>query len=123
MQQAPVILNYLFTFDMVDSNTMLKVNCGHTTLDVPAVPEGLSFSMVVRTAGHQEFRHSSPKVIISTLTKNRGVEKYADDRCVRSVKNHIARPADLSGEVISDANRVNHFGDIPDFGNYEAGAN
>ncbi|HBE41232.1 MAG TPA: hypothetical protein DDW27_08520 [Bacteroidales bacterium] len=74
----------------------------------------------------EEFFHISPALIISSATKRGGVIKYIDNASVCSVKNHIIRPADLLGEVISDANRGNHLAfliDLPDFGNYEAGAN
>ena len=82
--------------------------------------------MLAETPATEEFSHISPRVIISTLTKRGGVIKYVDNTSVCSVKNHIIRPADLWGEVINDANRGNHLAfllDLPDFGNYEAGAN
>jgi len=87
---------------------------------------GLNNFVVASTLATEEFSHISPRVIISTLTKRGGVIKYVDNTSVCSVKTHIIRPADLWGEVINDANRGNHLAfllDLPDFGNYEAGAN
>jgi len=71
----------------------------------------------------EEFSYISPALITSNATKRGGVIKYIDNKCVCAVKYHNIRPADLLGEVINDANRVNLTIGRPDFGNYEAGAN
>jgi len=89
-------------------------------------PAGLNNFVVASTPETEEFFHISPALITSSATKRGGVIKYIDNASVCSVKTHIIRPADLLGEVISDANRGNHLAfliDLPDFGNYEAGAN
>lgn len=83
-------------------------------------------SVLVTTSATEEFRRRSPGLIISSPIKNSGVKEYADYHSVRSVKNHNARPADLWGGVISNVKPgkpLNFINDLPDFGNYEAGAN
>lgn len=79
--------------------------------------------MLVTTPATEEFSHISPALITSSAIKRGGVIKYIDNKCVCAVKYHNIRPADLLGEVINDANRVNLTTGRPNFGNYEAGAN
>jgi len=74
----------------------------------------------------EEFCHSSSLPDYIEDKKNRGVRKYIDTNSAGSVTNHNQRPADLWGEVINDAKSGTpsyFFDDLPDFGNYEAGAN
>ena len=75
------------------------------------------------TPATEEFSHISPALITSSANKRGGVKKYIDTTSTGSVKNHNQRPADLWGEVINDAKSGKSFTDLPDFGNYEAGAN
>ena len=83
----------------------------------------LNFRVLASKPATEEFSHISPALITSSATKRDGVIKYIDNKCVCAVKYHNIRPADLLGEVINDANRVNLTIGRPDFGNYEAGAN
>lgn len=84
---------------------------------------GLNNFVLAANPATEEFRYSSPVLIISSTTKNSGVIKYNRDNSVSNVKNDNSRPADHWGVVTIDANRVNHLFDRPDFGNHEAGAN
>ena len=118
---------YLCTIG-IGTNLRYMGNHNHTA---PLIAGGKSRTeypciLLVPTPATKEFCYSPPSLIISSEIKSKGVIKYVDNTSVCSVKNHIIRPADLWGEVINDANRGNHLAfllDLPDFGNYEAGAN
>lgn len=63
---------------------------------------GLNNFELAETPATEEFCNSSPTLIISSVNKSIGIEKYADTKCVCAVKNHVIRPADLLSEVISN---------------------
>lgn len=98
-------------------------NKKHNALLFAGATPGLNNFALVTTPATEEFRHSSPVLIISSTTKNSGVIKYGCNNSVSNVKNDNSRPADLWGEVTADAKSGKPFTGIPDFGNYEAGAN
>ena len=101
----------------------MRIRSKNTTPDRPDAVIIREAHYLDYPSGHQEFSHISPALITSSATKRGGVIKYIDNKCVCAVKYHNIRPADLLGEVINDANRVNLTIGRPDFGNYEAGAN
>ena len=102
----------------------MRDNKEHKALLFVGANTGLNNSRALAsTPTTEEFFHISPALITSSATKRGGVKKYIDTTSTGSVKNHNQRPADLWGEVINDAKSGKSFTDLPDFGNYEAGAN